>query len=290
MISPFPYANKDQQIFFCAEIGSNHLRSLSRIQNLIDSAKSIGCDAVKFQYFTGNKLWHSSRPDSIAQAHEREIPYSLLIEASEYARKNNIAFGCSIFHPEDISEVAPLCDFLKISSYDCLRPDLIAICRSIDRPLFISTGMCIESEIINIGQMADPRVDDGFFHCISRYPPVANNIFIPSPFQDCFFAWVARCFYRGYSDHTGSPAVIYSAVAQGYNMFELHFDLEDRRGVESSYGHCWSPTKLDAVISIARAVYKYMQKSIQINQRPDREERINRADVSDGMRPMKGYR
>ena len=43
--------------FFIAEICSNHLNNLSRSKKLIDEAKRIGCDAVKFQLFKADKLF-----------------------------------------------------------------------------------------------------------------------------------------------------------------------------------------------------------------------------------------
>ncbi len=299
-MNPFPYTNKNQKIFFIAELCSNHNNSLDRIKSLINTAKYVGCDAVKFQYFTGKKLYHLSQPDNIAQAQQRQIPIELLIEASNYAHDNSMAFGCSIFHPEDAEAIALLCDFLKISSYDCLRPTLINACREIDRSLFISTGMCTREEITKIGYMTDPRADDGFFHCVSHYPVSTTDIFLPRPIeQDCFSAWIGSlqqcqmgCFYHGWSDHTCSPPVIYAAIANGYNMFECHFDLSDCKGNESSYGHCWTPTVLRETISTTHTMHKHIHSCrLQLDlTRPDRSEYVNRADPSDGMRPLKEYR
>ena len=43
--------------FFIAEICSNHLNDLKRSKRLIDEAKRIGCNAVKFQLFKADKLF-----------------------------------------------------------------------------------------------------------------------------------------------------------------------------------------------------------------------------------------
>ena len=43
--------------FFIAEICSNHLNNIQRSKKLIDEAKRIGCDAVKFQLFKSDKLF-----------------------------------------------------------------------------------------------------------------------------------------------------------------------------------------------------------------------------------------
>ena len=46
--------------FFISEIGSNHNVDLKRCYKLIDQSKKVGCDAVKFQYFTVDTLFRES--------------------------------------------------------------------------------------------------------------------------------------------------------------------------------------------------------------------------------------
>ena len=46
--------------FIISEIGSNHNANLKRCYRLIDQSKKVGCDAVKFQYFTVDTLFRES--------------------------------------------------------------------------------------------------------------------------------------------------------------------------------------------------------------------------------------
>ena len=48
--------------FIIAEIGSNHDNSYSRAIKLINKAKEVGADAVKFQIFSANKHYSKYTP------------------------------------------------------------------------------------------------------------------------------------------------------------------------------------------------------------------------------------
>ena len=43
----------------------------------------------------------------------------------------------------------------------------------------------------------------------------------------------------GYSDHTCNISVILNAIIKGAKYIEMHVDLDDGKGKEYSYGHCW---------------------------------------------------
>jgi len=45
-----------KKVFIIAEIGTNHDRKIKKAFKLIDIAKKTGCDAVKFQLFTADKI------------------------------------------------------------------------------------------------------------------------------------------------------------------------------------------------------------------------------------------
>ena len=45
-----------KKVLIIAEIGSNHDGNLKKAYKLIDVAKNAGCDAMKFQLFTADKL------------------------------------------------------------------------------------------------------------------------------------------------------------------------------------------------------------------------------------------
>ena len=55
-------------IFIIAEIGINHNGSLDICKKLIDTAKSAGCDAVKFQKRTLNKVYSKEQLSSYRES------------------------------------------------------------------------------------------------------------------------------------------------------------------------------------------------------------------------------
>jgi N-acetylneuraminate synthase len=107
-----------------------------------------------------------------------------------------------------------------------------------------------------------------------------------------------KCHGTAWSDHTVDPITIYNSLIYNPLRIELHFDLEDMKGVESSHGHCWSPSK-------AKEMFKGLNENYE--RRAESREGANllilpwepfdyenecawRADPEDGMRPLKKFR
>ena len=74
----------DKSIFFVAEIGINHNGDLGICKELIDVAKSAGCDAVKFQKRTVDKVYGKDFLDSY-----RESPWG----TTQREQKEALEFG-----------------------------------------------------------------------------------------------------------------------------------------------------------------------------------------------------
>ena len=58
----------DNMVFITAEIGINHNGSLKITKKLIDAAKNAGCDAVKFQKRTVEKVYSKDNLDSARES------------------------------------------------------------------------------------------------------------------------------------------------------------------------------------------------------------------------------
>ena len=275
-----------RDIYFIAEIGSNHNKDLERVKLLVNKVKHSDCDAVKFQYFKADKLWHENFPNQRMEAKKGEVTLKFLERSSEIVHSYGISFGCSVFHMEDIEKIAAISDFIKISSFDCLREDFVNKCLTMEKPVFISTGTC------NIGDIQKvinyPLRDyDGIFHCMSIYPIPTHKIQLYA--MQHTFIKLQKQIYLGWSDHSVSPGVIYGAVGAKFNVMEVHVDLPDMKGGESHYGHCWNIRKLKKVIKTARIMVQTM-KPMNWKNRSDTEASRYRADPTDGMRPLKKFR
>jgi len=253
-----------QNTKFIAEIGSNHNQDLARAFHLIDKAKDIGCWAVKFQYYKADKLWHSSRKDEIEVAKKGEVPDFWLHQIKEKCAEIGLKYGCSIYEQDGFDVLAQpknRPDFIKISSFDILNYDFIKDSLLEFDTLFLSTGHAILDDLYEINKKIKQFHSDEIilFHCVSNYPTKPEDAKLHL-IDDYRFINFSHLKAEGYSDHTTHPMVIYTAVlGSQVEYVEFHLDLEDEKGNESKFRHCWKPDAIKEVIDnikIAKKAYR----------------------------------
>ncbi len=272
-------------INFTAEIGSNFNSDINRTTQLIKRAKSIGSDAIKFQYFKANKLYAPEFKEQISKLTNWELPFSFISKIQEICKHHNIKFGCSVFHVDDVDKIKPYIDFYKLGSYELLNHKLIEAIAKTGKPWKLSTGMATNKEIqdaVLIG-LLNTNLPETMYLCNSNYPAKVKNCNLKKVKY-----WKNKLSIMpefGWSDHTTHPGVIYKAISMGMTDIEFHFDLDDRLGFESQIGHCWSPVKIEEVINNVRAGEKAYEGLTN-----ESEASLWRMDGEDGMRPMKNYR
>ncbi len=278
-------------INFVAEVSSNHNRDLYRCLSFVEKSAGIGCSAVKFQLFKSDQLF---APEVLqtSEEHRRrkawELPVEFLPELSKACRKAQVQFACTPFYLKAVEELFPYVHFYKIASYELLWNDLLIECAKTDKPVVLSTGMATLKEIRNAVEILRNAgcKDLTLLHCVSGYPaPVAEaNLTAIETLRHNFDVQV------GWSDHTVTPGVIYSAVHRWQaSMIEFHLDLEGL-GAEFETGHCWLPGRIGHVI---RTINEGLlsdgtgEKLPTPSELPDRDWR---ADPEDGLRPLKRKR
>lgn len=285
---------------FIAEVCSNHNGSLDRALALIDKAAEIGCSGVKFQLFRIDSLFasealtHPKYKEMLHARREWELPLDWLPVLKARCIEKGIKFGCTPFDLKAVEFLLPFVDFYKVASYSLLHTDLLKAIARTRKPAILSTGMATVEEIkIALDTMADelkPWEEDEYLdrltllHCVSTYPMQ------PSESNPRFYDELNRQFpcLLGWSDHSVNPAVIYYyAIQKGVSVIEFHLDL-DRQGWEYSIGHCWLPGQIKPVIEMVKQVWE-----VSIWREPyndvlpsEQEERLWRADPSDGLRPL----
>lgn len=235
--------------FFISEIGSNHNVDLKRCYKLIDQSKKIGCDAVKFQYFTVNTLFRESAlKNNLALMNMKkwELPLEFIPKISEYCKKKKILFGISPFNLSSIDFLNKYVDFFKIASYEMIWDDLLKKCAKTKKPIIISTGMANEKETQKAFTILKKNKAKQiiFMHCVSNYPVKVKNVNLAKidTLRKMFKVDV------GFSDHTVSSNIINRAFSKwDTRVFEFHFDL-DKKGYEFKAGHCWLPDSLEKLI------------------------------------------
>lgn len=281
-----------KDIRFIADIGSNHNQDLNRAKKLIEEAARIGCWGVKFQLFKAETLYAPGFAD-VDELKKRELPNDWHNELIKCARENNIEIGITPFEMvvcgNDIifDENVYKYDFIKISSFD--------FDRILDKKILTNGKKVIAS--CGLTELDDFTVQDIYrnvdclMHCVSKYPTKKEEagLFRIGDIINKF-----PMFEGGYSDHTRNVSVILDAMDYlRTGTIEFHLDLKDGKGYEYKYGHCWKPDKIKKCIDrrflhFARITRSELKKKyrFQITQ-----EQINqKADICDGMRPLKSAR
>src|SRR3954454_2342071 len=145
--------------YVIAEIGANHNRDMGIARELVDRAAEAGADAVKFQTYSGDRIYSRKTPRfQYLEGVSDKSPAELLEEISlprewqaplaDYARGRGIQFFSSPFDHEAVRELDELdVPGVKIAAFQTVALPLIAAAASTGRPLLISTGMAVMAEI-----------------------------------------------------------------------------------------------------------------------------------------------
>jgi N-acetylneuraminate synthase len=223
-----------KQPFIIAEIGINHNGNIDIAKKLIDWAVKAGCDAVKFQKRTVEKVYTKEELDRYRESPwgttNREQKMGLEFGKKEYdiidtyCRKKNIQWFASAW---DIDSQLFLkqynLKFNKIASAMLTNVELLNLVASEKRYTFISTGMSTFNEIdraVEVFRKADCPFE--LMHCNSTYP--MKN-------EDANLSMIKTLWDRyqcpvGYSGHETGRIVSFTAAAIGATSIERHITLD----------------------------------------------------------------
>jgi N-acetylneuraminate synthase len=257
-------------IFIIAEIGINHNGDLGITKDLIKVAKEAGCDAVKFQKRTLEKVYTQEELNN-----QRESPWG----TTNRQQKEGLEFGQQEFeqidsycNELDIEWFASAWDvesqnflkqfdlkYNKIASAMMVDSDLLRIVAAEGRHTFISTGMSTLEEIdcaVEIFKKSGCPFE--VMHCVSTYPMKdedANLKMIHS----------LRKRYQcdvGYSGHEVGLAVSYAAAALGITSLERHVTL-GRSMYGSDQSASIEPSGLRQLVGAVRKIEKAMGDGVK---------------------------
>ena len=160
--------------FIIAEAGTNHGVNYKKAIKLIDIASSAGCDAVKFQLFTADKIIQKNKP-GWKVLKPLELPKKWLINLIKYAHVKKIFFGVSVFDTDSIDFLKKIkVDFLKIASTEIQDLPLIKKSAQTKIPLVVSTGASnIKDIFLACEAIRSYHNNFSILHTVSIYPP--NN-------------------------------------------------------------------------------------------------------------------
>jgi pseudaminic acid synthase len=241
-------ARSSGEVFFIAEVSSNHLGSLKRAHDLIDVAADAGATAVKFQTYTPDTMTLNTKNFSVTEGHELwggRTLYSLYQEAMTpwewhpelfaHCRERKVIPFSSPFDPTAVEFLESLdAPMYKIASLETSDLKLISLVGETGKPVIISTGATELTEIEDLVSTFRSTGNDDLtlLVCTSSYPaePRDANIRRMELLRNKFGVKV------GLSDHTLGIGVSLAAIALGAVVIEKHITLSRKTGgVDSAF-------------------------------------------------------
>lgn len=234
------YVGDGEPVFIIAEIGSNFDGSLEQAKKLVDLAKEVGADAVKFQSFLPDKIiarkgfttkvsFQAKWAKPVYQVYsEATFPREWHQEIAEYCRNKGITFLSTPYDNEavDLLESIGVPAF-KVGSGEIDNPVFLEYVARKKKPIILATGASSLGEVeeaVNVIRGAGNE-DIILLQCITNYPsPIDQaNIRAMLTLRQAFQTLV------GYSDHSPGSIVPLGAVALGACVIEKHFTFDKTR-------------------------------------------------------------
>jgi N-acetylneuraminate synthase len=172
--------------YIIAELNTSHFGKVDLAKEMIQSAKEIGADCVKFQSWTDETLYSKSYYDANPIAQRFVKRYSLsedeLGELVEYCGEIGIDFSSTPYSENEVDFLVEKTDapFIKIASMELNNLPFLKYIGSKGMPVILSTGMGSMEEIERAVQTIESTGNTQIviLHCISIYPadPEITNL------------------------------------------------------------------------------------------------------------------
>lgn len=258
------------RMFIIAEIGINHNGDVSIAKDLIDVAADAGCDAVKFQKRTIDKVYTKDFLDSYRESPwgntQRDQKEGLEFgegeywEIDKYCKAKGIEWFASAWDVESQVFLRQFnLSYNKVASAMAVDLKFLEEVASEGKHTFISTGMCSMEEIgaaVNVFTEAGCPFE--LMHTVSTYPmrdEDANLNCIPM-LREHF-----KCDV-GYSGHEVGLAVSCGAAALGITSLERHITL-DRAMYGSDQSASIEPSGLRQLVAAVRKIEQAMGDGVK---------------------------
>jgi sialic acid synthase SpsE len=250
--------------YVIAEAGSNHDRDFKKAIALIDAAADAGVDAVKFQTYSGSRLYSRNTPPFEYLADQSPQPIHELLDdlalprdwqkdLADHCRDRGVEFLSSPFDYEAVDELAQLgVAAFKVASFEIVDLPFLRHIGSYGLPVIVSTGMATLGEIEEALEALRRTSGDlpvCLLQCASLYPapPEIMNLKAIPAMQTAFGIPV------GLSDHTLGVHIAVAARALGADLLEKHFTL-DRTSPGPDHPFAIEPDELAVLVSNVRDI------------------------------------
>ena len=249
-------------VFIAAEIGINHNGDIEIAKKLIDLAVSSGCDAVKFQKRTINKVYSKEVLDGPRESPwgttQREQKEGLEFSISDYkiidkyCKQKKIQWYLSCWDIDSQIEMRKFkTKYNKVASAMLVHTKLLETIAEEGKHTFISTGMSTINDISKaIKIFKKYKCPFELMHSHSSYPMKISeaNLKLIQTLKKKF-----KCDI-GYSGHESAASLIcVSAVLQGATSIERHITI-DRTMYGSDQAASLEPEGLFRLVRDIRAL------------------------------------
>lgn len=255
----------EMSIFIIAEIGINHNGDIELAKKLIDTAVVAGCDAVKFQKRTVDKVYTQEYLDGPrqspwgttqrAQKEGLEFSKEQFDEIDRYCKEKGIEWYASAWDIDSQKFLQQYdCKYNKVASAMLTKDELLEEIAKEKKYTFIATGMSSFEEIdhaVEIFRKHDCPFE--LMHCNSTYP---------MPMEDANLKLISVLAQKygckvGYSGHEAGTLVSTCAVAAGASSIERHITM-DRNMYGSDQKASIEPYELCRLVKDIRDTEKIM--------------------------------
>lgn len=249
-------------VFITAEIGINHNGDIEIAKKLIDVAVSAGCNAVKFQKRTIDKVYSKEFLDSPRdspwgktqreQKEGLEFSHAQYNVIDKYCKQKGIPWYFSCWDIDSQIQMRKFkTKYNKVSSAMLIHTKLLEVIAEEKKYTFISTGMSTMRDISNaIKIFKKHKCKFELMHSHSSYPMDIKeaNLKVIQTLKKKFKCQV------GYSGHESSSYLLcVAAVLLGATSIERHITL-DRSMYGSDQAASLEPTGLKILVRDIRTL------------------------------------
>lgn len=256
--------NHINKVYIIAEAGVNHNGSVEIAHKMIDEAKSVGADCIKFQFFNTQALVSRNAPTAQYQMEKTgeleqysmlkalELKKEEILSLKKHCENVGIEFLATPFDLESVEFLTPLVSRFKIGSGDITNFPLLESVAQKGKPVILSTGMATLGEIEDAFWLLAnylPVEKITLLHCVSIYPtpPELVNLNVINTLKTLFKTSI------GFSDHSIGINMAIAAVAIGATVIEKHFTL-DKNFKGPDHNASVDPVELKMLIKAVKEV------------------------------------
>ncbi len=228
------------KVYIIAEAGVNHNGDINLAYQLIDKAKEVGADCVKFQTFKAEQIVTKESPKAQYQLQvtdKQESQYDMLkklelekedfIKLKDRCAEKGIDFMSTPYNFEDADLLNDIgVTVFKIASGQIAELPFLKYVAAFKKKMIVSTGMATMQEVTDAVKVMREtgNSDIVILQCNTDYPSKIEdtNLLAMCTMRD------ALKIKTGYSCHVPNNYACFAAVALGAEMIEKHFTLDKK--------------------------------------------------------------